>query len=105
MHGDVVDEFLEVVGSGHKVAFAVDLDQHADLAAGVNVVGHRAFAGHARRFLRSDRHALLAQEDDRLFQIAFRFGQGVLAVHHGRSGFFAEIFNLGSRNVCHSGAH
>ena len=105
VHGDVVDQFLEVLGARHEIAFAVHLDQHANLAAGMNVVGHRAFAGHARRFLGCDRHALFAQQDNRLLQVAFGFGQGLFAIHHGRSGFFAELFYLGCRNVCHSSTH
>jgi hypothetical protein len=29
----------------------------------------------------------------------------VLAVHHRRSGLFAKLFNLASRNIFHSSAH
>jgi hypothetical protein len=106
VHGDVVDQFLEVFGARHEIAFAVDLDQHANLAAGVNVVAHGTFAGDARRFLGCDRNALFSQHDDRLLQVAFGFGQGLFAIHHRCSGFFAELFYLGSRNICHSrGAH
>src|SRR6266850_7659530 len=32
VHGDVMDQLLEVVGAGDKVALAVDFYQHADLA-------------------------------------------------------------------------
>ncbi len=94
VHGDVVHEFLEVLGAGHEIAFAVDFDQHADLAAGVDVVADRAFAGHAGRLLGSDGYALLAQQDHRLFEVALGFGQSLLAIHHGRSGFFPELFYL-----------
>ena len=48
VHGDVVHQFLEVVGAGDEIALAVDFDQHADLASGVNVAGDGAFAGDAR---------------------------------------------------------
>ena len=98
-------QLFEVIGARHEIAFAVDLDQHANLAAGVNVVAHRTFAGHTRRFLRGHGNALFAQHDDCLFQVAFGFGQGLFAIHHRRSGFFAELFYLCSRNVCHSSAH
>ncbi len=98
-------QLFEVFGARHEIAFAIDLDQHADLAAGMNVVANRTFAGHARRLLGRDRNTLLAQHDDRLLQVAFGFGQGLFAIHHRRSGFFAELFYLCSRNICHSSAH
>ena len=41
VHGDVVHQALEVVGAGHEIALAVDLHQHADLASGMDVAGHR----------------------------------------------------------------
>ena len=36
VHGDIVNQFFEIVGAGHKIALAVHFDQHADLTAGVN---------------------------------------------------------------------
>src|SRR6266446_2420876 len=78
---------------------------HAGGKIGVNVVTHGTFACHTRRFLGCNRNSLFAQHDNRLFQIALGFGQGLFAVHHRSSGFVAEFFNLGSGNICHSGAH
>src|ERR1700674_2088782 len=54
MHSNVVDQLFEVLGARHKIAFAVDLDQYANLAASVNVVRPRAFTGHSGRLLGSD---------------------------------------------------
>ena len=71
VHGDVVHQALEVVGASDEVALAVDLDQHADLASGVDVAGHRAFAGGARRLLGGGGDALLAQNDDRALDVTF----------------------------------
>jgi hypothetical protein len=34
VHGDVVHQFLEIVGAGHEIGLAVDFHQHAELAAG-----------------------------------------------------------------------
>src|SRR5208282_920582 len=65
VHSNVVDQLFEVVSARDEIAFAVDLDQYANFAAGVNVVAHRTFARHPRRFLSCDRNALFAQQDDR----------------------------------------
>src|SRR5579862_9302789 len=105
VHGDVMHQVLEVIGAGDKVAFAVDLDQHADLAAGVDVAGHRAFAGGARRLLGRGGNALLAENDDGLLDIALGFREGVLAVHHGSVGLVAKLFHLCCGYVHGSSAH
>ena len=94
VHGDVVHQFLEVVGASHEIALAVDFDEHTNLAAGVNVARHRPFAGHARRLLGRHRNALLAQNHDRLLHVAFGFGQSLLAIHHRSPGLFPEILHL-----------
>ena len=44
-------------------------------------------------------HLNLAQQYDRLLQIALGFRKRVLAVHHRRSGLFPELFHLGSGNI------
>ncbi len=41
----VAHELLELVGASHEVRLAVDLDEHADAAAGVDVARHEALAG------------------------------------------------------------
>ena len=94
VHGDIVHQFLEVIGAGHEIALAINFDEHADLAAGVNVAGHRAFAGYARGLLGRDRNAFFAQDHDRLLHIALGFSEGLFAIHHGSSGFLPEIFHL-----------
>ena len=60
VHGDVVHQFFEVFGARYEIAFAVDLDQHANLAAGVNVVAYRTFAGHTRCLLGRHGHTFFA---------------------------------------------
>ena len=105
MHGDVVQQFLEVVGAGNEVALAVDLHQHPDLPARVDVVRYCPFTRHARGFLGRNRHPLFSQQDNRVLQVPLGLGQGMLAVHHGCPGLFPELFHLCSRNVCHSRAH
>src|ERR1700719_2206075 len=66
VHGHVVAELPEGVGAGHEIAFAVDLDDHADFSAGVNIVPDQAFGGFARGLLGSGGLALLAQDLDSL---------------------------------------
>ena len=66
---------LEVVGAGHKIALAVDFHQHADLASGMDVAGHRAFAGGAGGLLGGRSNALLAQYHDGGFDVALGLGQ------------------------------
>ena len=105
VHGDVVHQFLEVVGAGDEVALAVDLDQHADLAAGVDVAGDRAFAGGAGGLLGGHGHAALAEHDDGLLHVALGLDQGVLAIHHGSAGLVAELADLGSGNIYGTSAH
>ena len=57
MHGDVLDQLLEALGARHEVGLAVDLDQDADLAAGVDVG-----ADHALGFTHEEVFALIASE-------------------------------------------
>ena len=67
MHGDVLEELLEILGAGDEVGLAVDLDEDADFAAGVDVLADRAFVGGAGGFLLGGGHAALAQDDEGLF--------------------------------------
>src|SRR5579862_1219221 len=60
VHSDVVTETLEVIGAGDEVAFAVNLDEHANFAAGMNVVADHALAGGALRLLLRGSLSLLA---------------------------------------------
>src|SRR6185436_6218949 len=86
VHGNVVHQFLEVLGASDEVALAVDLDQHADLAAGVDIAGNRALAGHAGSLLLRRGCSLLAENHDRLLHVARGLGEGLLAVHHWSAG-------------------
>jgi hypothetical protein len=99
VHGDIVHQFSEVVGASYKIAFAIHLNQHTDLASCVDVAGDGTFTGDTGSFLLSDGGAALTKNDDGLFHIALGLGQGLLTVHHGRSGAFAELFHLISRNI------
>ena len=73
---EVADELLELVGAGHEVGLAVDLDEHADPAAGVDVARDEALAGVAAGLLGGRGEALLAQERDGLLDVAVGLGRG-----------------------------
>ena len=105
VHGDVVHQLFEVVSTSNKVALAIDFNQYADLAPGMYVAGHRTLAGGAGRLFRGNGYAPLAQQNNRLLQIALRFGQSAFAIHHGRAGLVAKIFHRGGGNINGRSAH
>src|SRR5262249_30469406 len=90
VEGDVADELLEVLVARDEVRLAVDLHQHADLAAGMDVARHRALGRGATASLGGLRLALHAQDLDGLLHIAALLGQGGLAIHHPRAGAVAQ---------------
>ena len=56
------DEFGELRIARDEIGLAVDFDEHADLAAGVNVAGDDAFVGDALGLFRGLRGAALEQQ-------------------------------------------
>src|SRR5271154_2078379 len=92
MHGDVVRNLLESVGACHEVRLAVDFDEHADLAAGVDVATNEAFGGFARGFLGRGGLAFFAQDANGFFEVAIGFDQGGAAVCKAGVGAFAQLF-------------
>ena len=54
LHGEVFHQLLEIVGAGHEVGLAVDLDQHAELRAGVNVAADHALPVARAAFFAAD---------------------------------------------------
>ncbi len=73
---EVAHQLLELVGARDEVGLAVDLDQHADAAAGVDVAGDEALAGVATGLLGGRRQALLAQQRDGLLEVAVGLRRG-----------------------------
>ena len=78
--GDLLHEGQELVGLGHEVGLAVDLDQNGHVA--VPVIGHHALSGDTAGLLGGSRQALLPQEVDGLLHVAFTGHKGLLAIHH-----------------------
>src|SRR4051794_14239165 len=79
---DVAGEGHEVVGAGHEVGLAVDLDEHADLAVAVDVGLDRALRGGAVAALGRLGRAADAEELDGSLHVAVDLLQGRLALHH-----------------------
>src|SRR3954454_18352498 len=86
VHRDLAGERLEVLVAGHEVGVAVDLDEHADLAVGVDVGGDRALGGLAAAHLERLVAQPHAQQLGGGVDVAVGLGQGVLALHHARAG-------------------
>ncbi len=93
VHGDVAEQLLEVVGAGDEVGLAVELEEDADLSAGVDVGSDCALIGGAGGLLGSRGHAALAEDDEGVFHVAFGFLEGLEAVAHGGAGLFAEFLD------------
>src|SRR6478736_4099079 len=101
LEADVLAERLEVVGLGDEVRLAVDLDEHADLAADVDVGMHQAFLRRARGELVDLVAELLAEDRDRLLRVALGLIEGLLDVEQTSPGLFPELADHGSGNGSH----
>ncbi len=94
LHGEVPDELLELVRARDEVRLAVDLDQDADAAAGVDVAADEALAGVAAGLLGGRRETLLAEQRDGLVEVAAGLLQCALAVHEPGPGALAQLLDL-----------
>src|SRR5437763_14318943 len=101
LHRDVLHQRLELLVAGSEVGLAVHLDEHADLSAQVDVGTDRAFGRAPPRLLPGGGEALLAQPGDRLVDVARRFGQRLLAIHHPRAGLLAQVLHHRRSHFCH----
>src|SRR5512133_703962 len=93
LHGEVLHERLEALGARDEIGLAVHLDEHADLAAHVDVARDRALGRGARGLLRGGGEPLLAEQLLRLREVAARLGEHLLAVHHPRPGLLPELLH------------
>ena len=94
LHGDVIDELLEPVTAGDKVSLAVDLDNHTEAGATVDVGADGTLSGDAGGLLIGGGDALLAEPDDGLLEVAAALGEGLLAVHHAGAGGVADSLDV-----------
>src|SRR5207302_328874 len=100
LEGQVADQGLKFVVAGHEIGFAIDLDQHPHLAAGVDVGGDRAFMRGASDLLPSRSQAFLAQPVDGLVDVVPGFHQALLAVYDSGAGLLPVFLDAGAVS-CH----
>ena len=90
---DVFDELAEVFIPRHKIGFAIDLNQHSDLALQMDVGSNDSLLRYARRFLARTGDALGPQDRLRLGQITAALNKSALAIHEAGIGFLAELLH------------
>src|SRR5438067_3340183 len=100
---DVLRERDEVLVARHEVRVAVDLDEHADLAVGVDVGLDRALARLAAGELADLAAHLHAQDLDGLLHVAAGLLEGTLAVHHAGARLLTQRLDV--RGGDRGGAH
>src|SRR5579875_1049767 len=91
LHREFTQQSLKFRRFGNEVGFAVELEQHAELAAGMDVRADRAFRGDPAGALRCRGDTLLTKPYDCLFQVAIGLGQRLLAVHYTGAGLVAQF--------------
>src|SRR5690606_29936223 len=87
-------ELLELVGLGDKVCLTIDLYQHPDLAAHVDVTPNGSLTRLARRSLGCFGGTTGAQDVDGSLHVAIRLLQRILTLHHARTCAIPEFFDL-----------
>ena len=92
VHGDIVNELLEIAGARDEVGLAVDFHHDAQLPARVNVRANEALMRGAPGLVARRGDAPFAQDHFALGQIALGFHEGLLAFHHARAGALAQFF-------------
>src|SRR5690606_736658 len=80
---------------------AVDLDQSALARVGAHVHGDHALGGDPPGHLRGFRAAADAEDLLRLFQVAPRLDEGLLAFHHAEAGGFTQLLDHRCGDLCH----
>src|SRR5580765_9033 len=94
LHGEIAHQLRELRRARHEIGFAVDLDQHADAIARVDVGLHQTLAGRALGALIGLGDAALAKRLDGGVEITIRLHQRLLALHHAGSGPLPELLHL-----------
>ncbi len=101
LHRDFLDQGLKLRRLGDEVALAIDLNQHAQLPAGVDISADRALRRDPPRAPGGLRDTLLAQPERGLLHIAAALRQRLLAIHHACAGFLAQFLHQFRVEFCH----
>jgi len=88
--GQVVGQGDEQVALGRRGRLAAHLDDAADLRGLVHIGPDAALGGLARGEVARLAARLGADDENRLFHVAARLGEGGLALHHGQVGAVAQ---------------
>src|SRR5262249_32847 len=81
--------------------FAIEFDQASALAVVANSSDNDTFRCCTRSLLTGCCCAFLAKPFECFFKVAGSFDQRFFAIHHCRSGLFAQFLDHGSGNLCH----
>mgnify|MGYP001558157245 CR=1 FL=1 len=98
---DVCQELLKFVRAGDEIRLAVHFDERAGGVIGRHTVADEPLFRDAPRLFRRARQTALAENRVRLFDVAVRFGEGVLALHHAGAGLVAQRLDLFCCDCCH----
>ena len=90
---------LKVIVTGDEIGLGVNLDDDADLV--LDGDPDKAFGRNPPALLGGFRQALFAQPIDRRLDVAVGLAQRILAIHHARAGFFAQILDQSGGNGRH----
>src|SRR5579863_6540118 len=91
MHRDIMAQVLKRFRPRHEVRLAVNLDEHTNLPARVDVTSHEPFAGLALRFLSRGRLPLLPQNLDGLLDVSACFHKRRAAIAESRARPLAQF--------------
>ena len=90
---------LEVIVAGDEIGFGIHLDNDADIV--LDGDADKAFGRNPPALLGGFGQALFAQPVDRRLDVAVGLAQRILAIHHARAGFFAQILDQSGGNGRH----
>src|SRR6516162_8885173 len=94
VHRDIARKFAEPRVARNEVRFTVDLKQHTDLAAGMNVACHQPLIRRTLGLLCRLCCAALEQQRLRALHVTRSIQQRLAAIQHRRASLFAQRLNL-----------
>src|SRR5262249_21154399 len=89
----IVDEVLEILRPGHKIRFAIHLDEHSQAPTAMNIGAYDPFLRAPCGALRRRLQTLFPQEIYGLVHDTVGGRQGLLAIHNPSPGFLAEFLD------------